>query len=85
MIQITIRDDDPIGQYIEARVAQTGRPAIEIAEEVIQEGFQGLVQSLYREFMLGQMSQGHMAEILGINQAQLIHLLEAMNLQVTNL
>ena len=46
---------------------------------------ENLVRSLHEQFMKGEISQGHMAEQLVINRVDLIHLLEAMNLQVTNL
>jgi hypothetical protein len=47
--------------------------------------FIDLIHSLHEQFMQGEISQGHMAELLGINRIDLIHLLEDLNLQVTNL
>lgn len=44
-----------------------------------------LIRSLHVQFMNGEISQGKMAEMLGIGRADLIHLLEKMGLQVTNL
>jgi hypothetical protein len=85
MIRVTIRDDEPIGQFIEARAAQSGRNPEEIAEEIIREGFIALVRSLHEQFMRGEISQGHMAELLGISRIDLIHLLDTLELQVTNL
>jgi hypothetical protein len=49
------------------------------------ESFQILVRTLHDQFMRGEISQGRMAELLGINRLDLIHLLEAMDLQITNL
>ncbi len=85
MIQVNIRDDEPIGQFIEARAAQTGRTPADVAEEIVREGFLALVHTLHEQFMRGEISQGHMAELLGINRVDLIHLLETLDLQVTNL
>lgn len=44
-----------------------------------------LLRTLHDEFMRGEISQGKMAELLGISRIDLIHLLETLNLQVTNL
>ncbi|MDX2138003.1 MAG: hypothetical protein SF123_07895 [Chloroflexota bacterium] len=43
------------------------------------------IQTLHEEFMRGEISQGHMAELLGIGRRDLIDLLERLDLQVTNL
>jgi len=85
MIQVTIDESEPIGQFIEARAAQTGRAITDVAEEIVRDGFLALVQKLHEQFMRGEISQGKMAELLGINRVDLIHLLEALDLQVTNL
>ena len=85
MIQITIRDTDPLGQYIDAKAVYSGRNPAEVADEVIRQGFYALVRELHEQFMRGELSQGAMAAELGINRADLIHLLEALDLQVTNL
>jgi hypothetical protein len=44
-----------------------------------------LVRTLHEQFMRGEISQGKVAEIMGISQVDLIHLLEKLDLQVTNL
>lgn len=85
MIQITLREEDPINQLIEARVIQSGRDPHSVADEIIHESFAALVERLHEQFMRGEISQGYMAEKLGIGRADLIHLLEKMGLQVTNL
>lgn len=85
MIQITLHEDDPMTRLIEARAAQSGRPIADIAQETVHEGFETLLRTLHQEFMRGEISQGKMAELLGINRVALIHLLETLNLQVTNL
>jgi len=85
MIQVTIQDNDPIRQFIEAKALHSGRSRNEIAEEIIRDGFVALVRSLHEQFMRGEMSQGVMAERLGIGRVDLIHLLERLDLQVTNL
>jgi hypothetical protein len=40
---------------------------------------------LHQAFMRGEISQGHMAEMLGIGRRDLIDLVERLDLQVTNL
>ena len=85
MIQIVIREDEPISQFIEARMLQSGREQQAIAEELIRDGFYALVQMRHEQFMRGEISQGHMAELLGISRTDLIHLLDRLGLQVTNL
>ena len=47
--------------------------------------FKFWLRTLHDEFMKGEISQGKMAEILGISRVDLIHLLEALDMQVTNL
>lgn len=85
MIQITISDDDLIGQFIQARAVQLGQAPSDVAETIIREGFIQLVRTLHEQFMRGELSQGKMAELLGISRIDLIHLLETLELQVTNL
>lgn len=85
MIQITISDDDLISQYIQARAAHLGQTPSDAAETIIREGFIQLVRTYHEQFMRGEISQGKMAELLGISRVDLIHLLETLELQVTNL
>ena len=85
MIQITIQNNDPIAQLIEARATRSGRDQNDVAAEVVREGIYALLQALHEQYMRGEISQGYMAEQLGIGRADLIHLLEAVWLQVTNL
>jgi hypothetical protein len=54
-------------------------------EKMVREGFYALMRDLHEQFMHGELSQGGMADQLGIGRVDLIHLLEALNLQVTNL
>ena len=54
-------------------------------DESIPEGFLTMLRTLHDEFMNGEISQGKMAELLSISRVDLIHLLEALDLQVTNL
>ena len=54
-------------------------------DDVIKEEVVTLLRKLHDEFMRGEISQGKMAELLDINRVGLIHLLETLNLQVTNL
>lgn len=85
MIQVTIREDDPLGQFIDAKAAYSGRSTSDVADEVVHNSFLALVRELHAQFMRGELSQGGMAAELGINRIDLIHLLETLDLQVTNL
>jgi hypothetical protein len=85
MIQIIINETEPMAKLIEARAAQSGRSISVVAEETIREGFETLLRTLHDDFMKGEISQGKMAELLGISRVDLIHLLEALDMQVTNL
>jgi hypothetical protein len=85
MIQITIDENSPIGQFILAKAAQSGEDPQEVARAITQEGFETTIRSLHKRFLHGEFSQGYMADQLGIERIDLIHLLEAMGLQVTNL
>ncbi len=57
----------------------------DIPDGEIREEFIALVHILHEQFMRGEISQGKMAELLGINRVDMIHLLELLDLQVTNL
>jgi hypothetical protein len=57
----------------------------ELERLLSQKGFVDRVHALHEQFMKGEISQGKMAELLGVNRVDLIHLLEALDLQVTNL
>lgn len=85
MIQITIQENDPLGQFIDAKAHYSGRNPAEVADEVIRDSFYALVRDLHAQFMRGELSQGGMAAELGINRVDLIHLLETLDLPVTNL
>lgn len=85
MMQISIPEDEPIARFIEAKAAETGRTPQQIAEELMREGFQANLHSLHDQFMRGEISQGRLAELLGIGRRDLIELLETLGLQVTNL
>jgi len=78
---VAIRQDDSLGH----KAAHTGRNPADVASEVVREGFYALVRDLHEQFMQGELSQGGMAAQLGIGRVDLIHLLEALDLQVTNL
>jgi len=85
MIQITLASDDPISFLIAARADLTGQSHLEVAENLVRESFKALVLNLHDQFMRGEISQGYMADQLGIRRVDLVHLLDAMGLAVTNL
>jgi hypothetical protein len=84
MIQITIDEHEPLGQYILMQAQETGRNPDEIAREVTQTGFDHTVRALHEQFLRGEFSQGYFADQLGIGRLDLIHLLDAMGLTATN-
>lgn len=84
MIQITIDEAEPIGQFILAKARESGKSLDEVAREITQEGFETAVRSLHDRFMNGEFSQGAMADQLGISRIDLIHLLDSMGLPATN-
>lgn len=85
MIQVKINEKDPLGQFIEARAGLLHKNREEIAEDIIRENFYSLVKLMHEQFMRGEISQGGMAEALGIHRIDLIHLLESLELPITNL
>ncbi|GIK66619.1 MAG: hypothetical protein BroJett018_44130 [Chloroflexota bacterium] len=85
MIHVTLHEEELLTQFIDARATYSGKDRTGVAEEIMREGFYALVKSLHEQFMRGEISQGRMAELLGIGRLDLIHLLENMDLQVTNL
>jgi hypothetical protein len=84
MIQITIDESEPIGQFILAKAQAAGKQPDEIAREMTLSGFETVVGSLHGQFMRGEFSQGYFAEQLGISRLDLMHLLDAMGLPATN-
>jgi len=84
MIQLTIDEHEPIGQFIIARARETGRTPHEIIRELTQEQFEVQVRTLHEQFMRGEFSQSYMAHLLGISRLDLINLLDAMGLPSAN-
>jgi hypothetical protein len=83
MSQITA--NDPIlATYIEQRAARSGEDAAEIAAQIDRNTFYENVYALHQRFMSGEFSLGYMAQLLGITKPDLYHLLDAMELKVTN-
>jgi hypothetical protein len=84
MIQLMIDENEPMGQFILAKARESGKSPNEIAKETTQEAFEASVRLLHAQFMQGEFSQGAMADQLGISRLDLIHLLDSMDLQATN-
>jgi hypothetical protein len=84
MIQLTIDEQSPLGLFILAKAAQENTSPDEVARQLAQETFEKRVRSLHRRFMRGDFSQGALADLLGLPRLELIHLLEALRLSVTN-
>jgi len=71
--------------YIASKAEDEGKSPDEVAREVTPESFEAYVRELHEQFMAGEFSQGEMADLLGLPRLELIHLLENMGLQVTNI
>lgn len=84
MIQITIDENEPIGQFILAKARESGKSVDEIARSITQDNFERTVRTLHEQFLRGEFSQGYLAEQLGISRIDLIHLLDSMGLPATN-
>ena len=84
MIQITIDEHSALGHFILSKAKQEGKTPSEVARDITQESFEQQVRELHQRFLVGEFSQGKLADMLGIPRIELIHLLEAMGLQVTN-
>lgn len=85
MIQLKIDERELVAQLITARAARTGEDLARSAETVVREGVMNWLLTLHRQYMSGEISQGRMAELLGISRLDLVHLLEQLDLPVTNL
>ena len=84
MIQIRIDENEPVGQFILQRAQQSGKAPEEAAIDFTREMFEKAIRELHGRFMLGEFTQGEFALVLGINRIDLIHLLDEMGLQATN-
>ena len=84
MIQIRIDENDPMGQFILHKAQQIGKAPEEVAMDFTRETFENTVRSLHKRFMAGEFTQGTFAEMLGIERIDLIHLLDDLKLQATN-
>jgi hypothetical protein len=77
--------DDPIlTEYIEYKAAHSGEKPAEIAAQIDHNAFYENIYALHARFMVGEFSLGYMAQQLGITKPDLYHLLDAMELKVTN-
>ncbi len=84
MIQVQIDENDPMGQFIIHKAQQIGKAPAEVATEFARETFENTVRDLHKRFMAGEITQGVFADILGIERIDLIHLLDDLGLQATN-
>ena len=84
MIQITIDEHSPFGRYLIARAELDDQNPADLAKKIIQEQFDAHVRALHARFMQGEFSQGKLADMLDLPRIELIHLLEALGLNVTN-
>lgn len=86
MIQITMQIDEnePLGQYLMARADETGKPIDEVAKAESTASILARVRALHEQYMKGEFSQGYMADQLGIERIDLMHLLDAMGLPSAN-
>ncbi len=84
MIQIRIDENDPMGQFIKHRAEEIGVSPEEVAVAFAHTTFENTVRDLHKRFMTGEFTQGVFADMLGIERIDLIHLLDDIGLQATN-
>lgn len=78
--------DDPIlSDYIKYRAAKAERSPDQVAREISREAFYQQLYDLHKMFMTGEMTLGTMATKLGITKTALIHLLDKLQMPVTNI
>ncbi len=84
MIQIRIDENEPVGRFILQRAQQSSKAPEAAAIDFIREMFEKVIRELHERFMVGEFTQGEFALMLGIQRIDLIHLLDEMDLQATN-
>jgi hypothetical protein len=85
MTILDLPDDKALQSLIEARANHDGVRPEDAAQALFEQAFHGWIRSLHQQFMAGEISQGRMSELVGVSRRDLIHLLETMDLSVTNL
>jgi hypothetical protein len=85
MIQFAIDETTPLGQFILSKAEELHKSPEDIVRQLIQERFEQTVRRLHKRFIKGEFSQGKLADLLGLPRIVLIHLLEEMGLNVTNI
>ncbi|HEX2905814.1 MAG TPA: hypothetical protein VHO69_03070 [Phototrophicaceae bacterium] len=83
MDKITL-DDTIFADYLQYRAGQSGQTVVELSKHINRDEFYETVYALHERFMAGEFSLGYMAQLLGITKPDLYHLLDAMELKVTN-
>lgn len=78
-------EDAIFTDYIQWRAEASGEDTAAVEQTMNRETFYETVYALHEQFMAGEFSLGYMAEQLGINKADLYHLLDAIGLKVTNI
>lgn len=68
-------------RFIEAEITRLSPFLLEL----VVRGFEQKLMELYQQFQQGECSLGYLAEQLGINVWEAVHLLEERGLRVTNL
>jgi hypothetical protein len=80
-----VAPNDPIlTNYIQQKAARSGENVEDIAAKIDRNAFYKNIYALHERFMAGEFSLGYMAQTLGISKPDLYHLLDAMELKVTN-
>ncbi|MBE7512408.1 MAG: hypothetical protein HS103_06290 [Anaerolineales bacterium] len=80
-----IDENEPLGQYLLARADETGEPIAEVAKAESAASILARVRMLHERYMNGEFSQGYMADQLGIERIDMIHLLDSMGLPSANI
>lgn len=85
MIQVSIDETTPLGEHILSKAKKLNKSPEDVAREMMQDHFEQIVRGLHQRFMHAEFSQATLADLLGLPRIVLIHLLEDMDLNVTNI
>ena len=84
-MSLTTIEDQILADYVRYKAAHTGQDPAEIVPQIDRDEFYERIYTLHGQFMAGEFSLGSMAKLLDITKPDLYHLLDAMQLKVTNI
>lgn len=85
METISVTIQRPIRQFVERQSHERNIPAQEMIQELVELGFEKLLEERYQRYRQGEISFGRLAQDMGITTWELSHLLEEHGWSVHNL